>query len=122
MASTRYIVVTLHCPQGFPSRVLLDEAERLPVQTMSAGFSQIILVFAPSAIAAARDFAARAHGLRSSDSAYKYLQVGVASGMLREPLPSPMPDDDQVVIEAFKTGLSQTRFSEELEKIEQTTS
>ena len=122
MTRPRYIVVTLHCPRGFPSGLLLDEAERLPVQTMTAGFSQMILVFALSAVWAARNFAARADGLRRTDSAYKHLQVGVAAGTLQEPLSRPMPDDDEVVIKAFKTGLSQTGLSEEFEKIEHATS
>jgi len=59
MARSYFIVVTLHCPSGFPSRLLLDEAERLPVETMSAGFSQLILVFQPEAVSAAKVFAAR---------------------------------------------------------------
>jgi hypothetical protein len=101
---------------------LLDEAERLPVETMSAGFSQMILVFPASALSAAKDFATRADRLRQTDSAYKHLQVGVAFGSLREPLPKPMPEDEAVVIESFKTGLSQSRFLEELEKIEHTKS
>jgi len=122
MARSCFIVVTLHCSSGFPSRLLLDEAERLPVETMSAGFSQLILVFQPEAVSAAKVFAARADSLRRTDSAYQYLQVGIAAGTLREPLPKPMPDDDEVVIEAFKRGLSDSELSEEFEKIEHTTS
>ena len=122
MASARYIVVTLHNPRGCPSRLLLDEAERLPVETMSVGFSQMILVFAPSALSIARNFATRADALRKTDSIYQHLQVGVAFGSLREPLPKPMPDDEAVVIESFKTGLAQSKFLEELEKIEHTKS
>ena len=118
MASNHYIVVTLHNPRGFRSRLLLDEAEQLPVETMSAGFSQMILVFAPSALSIARDFATRADALRKADSTYEHLQVGVAFGSLREPLPHPMPEDEAVVIESFKIGLSQSRFFEELGKIE----
>ncbi len=122
MPSAHYIVVTLHCPRGFRSRLLLDEVERLPLETMSAGFSQMILVFALSAVSAARDFATRADKLRQTDSAYEHLQVGVAVGSLREPLRKPMSVDETVVIESFKTGLSQSRFLEEFEKIEHTKS
>jgi hypothetical protein len=122
MASAQYIVVTLHNPRGFGSTLLLGEAQQLPVETMSAGFSQIILVFAPSELSAARDFTIRADTLRATDPVYQQLQVGVAFGSLRVPLPKPMPEDEPVVIESFKSGLSQSRFLEEFDKIDHTKS
>ena|SRR2546421_10899688 len=122
MTNSHYIVVTLHNPRGFRSRLLLDEAEQLPLETMSAGFSQMILVFEPSALSVARDFANHADALRKTDFTYEHLQIGVAFGSLREPLPRPMPEDEPIVIESFKTGLSQSRFLEELERIEHTKS
>jgi len=122
MVNPQYIVVTLHCPRGFRSKLLPDEARQLPVQTLSIGFSQIILVFAFSAASNARDFAVRADGLRQSDPAYRFLQVGVAAGPLRNPLPRPMPADNPLVIEAFKNGLSHSLLWEEFDKLERATS
>ena len=118
MASQQYIVITLHCPGGFRQTLFFEEARRLPVETMSMGFSQIILVFLPSEISIVRDYASRADALRRSDPTYRLLQIGVAVGQLREPLPQPMRDDDEVVIQAFKAGLAGSHLWEEFDKIE----
>ena len=122
MANSHYIVVTLHCPGGFHSRLFRDEADQLPVANMSSGFSQMVLVFTPSGSSAARDFAISADSLRNTDPRFQELQVGVAAGSLREPLRQPMPDDEAVVIESFKTGLSRSKFLQELEKVTHTSS
>jgi hypothetical protein len=118
MNAPRHIVLTLHSPGGFPSRKLLEQAQTLPVESMSAGFSQLVLVFPLIALDAARRFATDADSLRTSDTAYRHLQVGVAHGVLPQPLPRPMQSEHPVVIEAFKTGLSAGRFSEEFTTIE----
>jgi len=85
---------------------------------MSAGFSQLVLVFPLVALDAARKFATDADSMRTSDSAYRHLQVGVAHGVLPQPLPKPMQSEHPIVIEAFKTGLSPGGFSEEFTKVE----
>ena len=85
---------------------------------MCAGFSQLVLVFPLAALDVAMRFAADADSLRASDTAYRHLQIGVAHGVLPQPVPRPMPSEHPVVIEAFKTGLSPERFSDELTTIE----
>ncbi len=83
MTGTHYIVVTLHFPGGFHSRFLFDEADQLPAESRSYGYSQIILAFSPSDLSAATDFALRADTLRNTDPRFRHLQVGVAAGSLR---------------------------------------
>ena len=93
-------------------------AEALRVESMSSGFSELIVVLPLSALALAREFISRAEGLRTSDSSFTHLQIGIAHGVLPDPLPHPMLTEHPIVIDAFKSGLSPLRFSEEIAKIE----
>jgi hypothetical protein len=93
-------------------------AQALPVESMSSGFSELIIVLPHSALPAAREFISRAEALRASDSSLTHLQIGIAHGVLPDPLPHPMLTEHPVVIDAFKSGLSLLRFSEEIAKIE----
>jgi hypothetical protein len=85
---------------------------------MNSGFSELVLVLPASAVQAARDFASEAERLRASDPVYKHLQIGVARGILPDPLPQPMPQQHPVVLEAFECGLSPSKYSEAIERID----
>ncbi len=117
MSAPVRIVLTLHCAGGFRSDVFARLARALPVESMNSGFSELVLVLPMSAITAAKDFTAEVERLRAANSAYKYLQIGVSSGILPEQLPYPMPQEDPLVIEAFECGLSPLKYTEALERI-----
>jgi hypothetical protein len=85
---------------------------------MNSGFSELVLVLPLSARLMVREFIAQVERLRISDSAYELLQIGISHGALPDPLPRPMPQEHPVIIEAFKSGLSSSGFSEELGRIE----
>ena len=110
MSASTHIVVTLHCAGGFRSDVFVRLARTLPVESMNSGFSELVLVLPMSAVAAAKDFTAEAEQLRIANLAYKYLQIGVSSGVLPDQLPHPMPQKHPLVIEAFECGLESETF------------
>jgi hypothetical protein len=84
---------------------------------MNSGFSELVLVLPASAVQAAREFASEAERLRATDPVYKHLQIGVSRGVLPDPLPHPIPQQHPIVIEAFKCGLSPSKYSEAIERI-----
>jgi len=93
-------------------------AEALPVESMSSGFSELVVVLPLSALPVAREFISRVEWLRAADSSFTHLQIGIAHGDMPDPLPHPMLTEHPVVIDALKSGLSPLRFSEEIAKIE----
>jgi len=118
MSTSPHIVVTLHCAGGLRSQVFTRLADALPVESMSSGFSELVLVLPLSALSTVREFADQVARVRDSDSTYQHLQIGISHGILPDPLPYPMPQEHPVVIEAFKAGLSPAGYSEELYAIE----
>jgi len=117
MSTLLDIVVTLHCAGALRSQTFARLTDPLPVESKNSGFSELVLVLPRSAVSAVLDFVAQAQRFCVSDSAYKHLQIGILHGSLSNPLPRLMPHEHPIVIEAFETGLSPSRFSEELYEI-----